>query len=372
MARTSKESEKTATEKKAAASNKPSSEAVANPTPAFSAESHASAESIVAESQIYRSRCGGALRAAREKQGLSVQDVANRLKISVKQIEALEADNFEALPEPTIVRGFIRNYAKQLRLNSEPLIDAYTVMVPSSLPYDLTVKSATKMKMTSNDKPKTNVYLWLGLGAVLLAAVWIFYQQYIQKPSPIEPTKPVVESALPIEPLPEVALPAIDRETIEVMDQALSLRPDNLTTTPDASLPTVTTDAASENSSTSTITEPANTKTQGLPKTVVTPKPSADQVESSTTEPVSALVPDENTARLEISATQQTWINVVDAGGKEVYSKILYEGNRELIEAKPPLKLTVGNASATKVTFNGKSQDLAPHTNVNVARITLK
>ena len=368
MARTSKESDKAATEKKTAASNKPTSEIVANPTPAIATESYASAESIVAESQIYRSRCGGALRAAREKQGLSVQDVANRLKISVKQIEALEADNFEALPVPTIVRGFIRNYAKQLRLNSEPLIDAYTVMVPSSLPYDLTVKSATKMKMTSNDKPKTNFYLWLGLGAVLLAAVWIFYQQYIQKPSPIEPTKPVVESALPIEPLPEVALPAIDRETIEVMDQALSLHPDNIATVPEASSPTVKTDGAPAGST----TETASTKTQTLPKPVVTPKPAADQVESSTTEPVSALVPDENTARLEISATQQTWINVVDAGGKEVYSKILYEGNRELIEAKPPLKLTVGNASATKVTFNGKSQDLAPHTNVNVARITLK
>jgi cytoskeleton protein RodZ len=368
MARTSKESDKTATEKKAAASNKPSSENVAIPTPSSVQDSHASGESIVADYQIYRSRCGGALRASREKQGLSVQDVANRLKISVKQIEALEADNFEGLPEPTIVRGFIRNYAKHLKLNSEPLIDAYIVMVPNNLPYELTVKSATNMKMNSSDKPKTSIYLWFGLGAVLLAVLWIFYQQYIQKPSPIEPTNPVAESAQPVEPLPEVALPAIDRETIDVMDQALSLHPDNSAIVPEVASPSLLTEGATPNSSTSTTTETAITKTQSE----VVPKPATDHIESTITEPISASVPNEDIARLEISATQQTWINVVDASGKEIYSKILYEGNRELIEAKPPLKLTVGNASATKVTFNGKSQDLAPHTNVNVARITLK
>jgi cytoskeleton protein RodZ len=365
MARTSKDSEKTVTEKKAAANNQPSAEAVAQPTSAPAPESHVNAESIVAESQIYRSRCGGALRAAREKQGLSVQDVANRLKISVKQIEALEADNFDALPEPTIVRGFIRNYAKQLRLNSEPLIDAYTVMVPSSLPYDLTVKSATKMKMTSNDKPKANVYLWLGLGAVLLAAIWIFYQQYIQKPSPIEPTKPVAEAVPQVEPLPEVALPAIDRETIEVMDEALSLHPDRALPAPETAAPETpapSTPLASANSP----AEPASaTNKTPVLAPAATPEPAAAV-------PVATTLAETENARLEISASQQTWINVVDASGKEVYSKILYEGNRELIEAKPPLKLTVGNASATKVTYNGKSQDLAPHTNVNVARITLK
>ena len=62
------------------------------------------------------SRCGGALRLAREKSGLTIHDIASRLKISPKQIIAIESDDFAALPESTIVRGFIRNYAKLLKI----------------------------------------------------------------------------------------------------------------------------------------------------------------------------------------------------------------------------------------------------------------
>jgi cytoskeleton protein RodZ len=370
MARTSKESAKSVAEKKATTQS--AVETVSSQAPEQET-------TVATESAIYRSRCGGALRAAREKQNLSLQEVANRLKMSVKQIEALEADHFDALPEPTIVRGFIRNYAKQLRLNSEPLIDAYTVMVPSSSPYDLTVKSAVNMKMTNGDKPKASIYLWLGLGAVLLAGLWVFYQQYIQKPSPVEPTQVVAEALPKPEPLPEVALPAIDRATIDAMDQALSLHPERTPPNPDstASAPAApsTTTAASGTVTTLAVPPVAPASPAVTPdKPAVTPdKPVTTIAEpalvASTTV---ASLQDASSARLEISAAQETWVNVVDASGKEVYSKILYEGNRELIEAKPPLKLIVGNASATKVTFNGKSQDLAPYTHVNVARITLK
>ena len=61
---------------------------------------------------------GGALREAREKLGLSVADVSNRLKFAPRQIEALEADDFARLPEIAFVRGFMRSYAKLLQIES--------------------------------------------------------------------------------------------------------------------------------------------------------------------------------------------------------------------------------------------------------------
>ncbi len=70
------------------------------------------------------SPCGGALRAAREKQKLSVQDIASQLRLGVRQVEALEADRYDKLPEPSIVRGFIRNYAKLLKIDAAPIIEA--------------------------------------------------------------------------------------------------------------------------------------------------------------------------------------------------------------------------------------------------------
>jgi cytoskeleton protein RodZ len=109
-----------------------------------------------AEYLVYsRSRCGGALRIAREKQGLSLNDVTSRLKISNKQLEAIESDNFAALPEATIVKGFIRNYAKLLKLDAEPLLDAYNVLVPSKEPLAFTIKPSSTMKVGGYKKPKT-------------------------------------------------------------------------------------------------------------------------------------------------------------------------------------------------------------------------
>jgi cytoskeleton protein RodZ len=148
----------------------------------------------VDDSVMQGSRCGGALSLARKSQGLSIHDIASRLRLSAKQIEAIEADNFAALPEPTIVRGFIRNYAKQLKIDAAPLLDAYHAMMPSATPHELIVKPSAKMKISSHEKPKLGVYVMAGLVLLLGFGAWLFYQNYIAKPSPITPVTTGVSS----------------------------------------------------------------------------------------------------------------------------------------------------------------------------------
>jgi len=65
---------------------------------------------------------GERLRAERERQGLSVHDVAQRLKYAPRQIEAIEADDFKALPGLTFVRGFVRGYARVLGIEGDGLV----------------------------------------------------------------------------------------------------------------------------------------------------------------------------------------------------------------------------------------------------------
>ena len=74
-------------------------------------------------------------------------------------------------------------------------------------------------------------------------------------------------------------------------------------------------------------------------------------------------------SKLEFAATQETWVSVTDANGREIYSKTLFEGNRESIEVKLPANITVGNSLGTSLSVNGKAVDLAPYTRVNVAHI---
>lgn len=67
---------------------------------------------------------GITLREAREGLGLSVLDVAERIKFAPKQVEALEANDFAHLPEAPFLRGFVRSYARMLSLDEAPLIAA--------------------------------------------------------------------------------------------------------------------------------------------------------------------------------------------------------------------------------------------------------
>lgn len=60
---------------------------------------------------------GAALRAERERRGLSIEDVANALKIGARQLRALEDADLSSLPHVAYTRGFIRAYAGFLGLS---------------------------------------------------------------------------------------------------------------------------------------------------------------------------------------------------------------------------------------------------------------
>jgi cytoskeleton protein RodZ len=310
---------------------------------------------VIDDAAYRRSRCGGALRQARETQGLSIQDVASKLRLGPKQIEAIEADQFEKLPEPTIVRGFIRNYAKLLKINAEPLLDAYIVIVPNSTRHEMTVKPATNMQVTSGDKPKVSSYLWAGLSALLALGIWLFYQNYIQKPSPTNPSTSTEISTT--EALPEPALPAAERAP----QSALPSQPSIELTLPPAADTVIPPSASTAPAGTA---NPAVVVPNSAPA-VVTP------VAPLPAEPVAPPAP-VNMSKLEFNASQETWINVVDASGREIYNKTIFAGSRESIDVTLPVNVTVGNAGATSLNMNGKTVNLAPHSRNNVAHIELK
>ncbi len=65
---------------------------------------------------------GQALAAARAELKLSVADVSQQIKYGVKQIAAIEADDYAKLPGTTFVRGMIRSYAKLVQIDPAPLL----------------------------------------------------------------------------------------------------------------------------------------------------------------------------------------------------------------------------------------------------------
>ena len=67
---------------------------------------------------------GAMLTATREEHGLSIADVAQALKLTQRQVEALETERFDLLPGVAFARGFLRNYARFLGLDPDPLLAA--------------------------------------------------------------------------------------------------------------------------------------------------------------------------------------------------------------------------------------------------------
>ena len=55
---------------------------------------------------------GERLKQTREQQGMSIEDVAGKLKLTPRQITAIEAEDWAALPERPFTRGFMRGYAR--------------------------------------------------------------------------------------------------------------------------------------------------------------------------------------------------------------------------------------------------------------------
>src|SRR5436309_485014 len=76
---------------------------------------------------------GSRLRGGRIQRGLTIDQVAQETRISARFLEALEEENFAALPAPVYVRGFLRSYANYLRIDANPLLEDLASVQGSSV-----------------------------------------------------------------------------------------------------------------------------------------------------------------------------------------------------------------------------------------------
>ncbi len=65
---------------------------------------------------------GGYLKREREMRGIALEDVAGAIRLSAKQLEAIEANEYHKLPHPVYVKGFIRAYARYLGLDENDAV----------------------------------------------------------------------------------------------------------------------------------------------------------------------------------------------------------------------------------------------------------
>lgn len=273
---------------------------------------------------------GVALKAARAAQNLSVAEVARQLRLSVSQVEALEAGAFDRLPGPVFVRGFIRNYARLLKIDADGILRA--------IKGGLAAPQARVEAPPSQNIPYPSAVVrrWprYVLAALLLTAGLVAYEFYWNEPTPATVSKPLAVPAA------VVAVPATPAQAVPPAADT-------------AAAPT----AAQESGPAG---EPAVQPASDAPKPLPAASPQSD-AQPQTGEGEVRLVFDDN-----------SWVQIRDRSGKTIFSRLNPGGTEQRVSGSPPFTLIVGNARGVRLTYNDHPVDLKRHIKVDVARLTLE
>lgn len=114
---------------------------------------------------------GEKLRQAREKRGFSIGEVAERLKLPARQIEALESGHYEGLPELVFVRGFLRTYSRFLELDENEVAAYLDRIMPQSRSNVYAVERKNEQSLNyQQTEVKKSFPKWV-LGTLVLAVI---------------------------------------------------------------------------------------------------------------------------------------------------------------------------------------------------------
>ena len=249
------------------------------------------------------------LGAARDAQGLSVADVSRALKFGTRQIEALERDDFSELKGNTFLRGFVRSYARFLKLDETPLLDALQQQVPTA-PVEVHELESMNAAMPQQTAPVAPARLrqWLVMAVLCLGVIglgWLAVQAgWFGAASP---DAGMVASS----PVAPVTVSETDRQGPAVV------------TAPQA-----------------TVMNPEEAAASGL-------------------------------RQLEFIFSGTSWVEVKDANQTTLLTGRFDENARQVTQGFPPFQIVIGNASAVKLRYENRSIDLQPHVRAEVARLTV-
>ncbi len=301
---------------------------------------------------------GALLRAAREQAGLSIDAVAQQLKLAPRQVKALEDDDFALLPGRTFVRGFARNYARLAKLDPDVVLaalpggNADSGLAAPTL--HSTAQSIGELPVTQGLRQSWARWA-IPLTLIAIIAAGVAYE--LLRPPASAPSAP---SAAP----PPAREPASEPKAAEA--PAAPTAP-AVTATPAPG-------AAPSSGVTSTLAAAPGTTVTALPNPVAAATTAQDPAAAmpSSTTAAEILGPQPGDRELVLTYRDHSWTEVRDRSGRLLLSAMMTPGSRKALFGQAPFELVIGNASDVTLTLDGKTVDLVAHTRQSVARLTLQ
>ena len=301
---------------------------------------------------------GAALRSARESLGISPEDVAGAMNLPVGIVRSLEENAFDTLPAGTFTRGYIRSYARLVRLDGDALIREYREATRDEAESELVVEVA---KPSLTELPQRHPG-WVFGGAVFgvalagAAVLWWAWPQEVEEAAVAEAL-----AAGDARRAPPGAPGGVARSPGEGAGEA------HRTAMEAGPVP-----ALAETFMDSTVDSEAATAGEGTVRPGAVP-PVADDAaaERAPLAPASPIVAGSGRDVLELAFENDCWVEVFDREGRVVHMDMSLGGQSLRLRGEAPFSVRLGNAPAAVVAFNGAPVDLGPHTRANVANLVL-
>jgi cytoskeleton protein RodZ len=269
------------------------------------------------------------LRQARQAQGLHIAALAAAIKVVPRKLELLESDQFDQLPDATFTRALAQTVCRTLKIDAAPVL----ALLPPVRGHRLE-QVAEGLNTPFRERPgRLEPSEWANIampalllaGLLLLAAVVIYLMP--------AGWSPLAKSALSrVTGAETTAAPASVTETVAAPRA------------PAAPAPVAAASAAGA--------------TDVMPPSAEEPPAPPPIINAS--------------GVLQLLPSEASWIEVIDARGKPLISRLVQPGESVGLDGVLPFKVKIGNANATEVMFRGQPLDLGPFTRDNMAKLELK
>ncbi len=306
---------------------------------------------------------GSLLAAARQKKNWSVQQAAEQLKLSPRQILALEANQYEALPQMAIVRGFARAYAKLLKIDA----DAVVALLPefgSVEQFDTALKPSLstpflESRLSLMGRQENNHKYLFGAALLAILAIGFLLLQKFERADFIKnlfSRDPVAVGVIVpervVDPLPALAPPA----------EVLRVAPASLVSSSDAGLTgnQKAVELASVAASSGAVSDNDGTSKNMLeaPLKVVNATPVANAEARGDV--------------MTLKFRQDTWMQIKKANGNIVTSHMARAGTEETFAVNEPLQVRIGNAAGVEGSLRGAPLEIFAGKGSNVVNLSVK
>lgn len=356
---------------------------------------------------------GSLMRIAREKAGLSIQQLANGMNLSQKQIMALESDDLSALPSATFVRGFVRNYARIVGCDPSQFDVMEVLGVEKSETPSFTLSPPAENMPILSNRADSNRRWMMAAGVIVLIGLiggyvkWDHVEQarslIIPQTETTVPAAPklsaedqpaanALNAAAPVsaEGAPTGSAPPSSSSANSNAAPSNSTAPNAVSSTaasataqPTQAGPSANSPALTKAPEIAKNTDPAKNSELGKNGVASSPAPSApasskvaatdaDAAAANAMVPPPRLDPSLPAFPVVLNLSQESWVDVREIGGKVFVHGMVKAGERREFQARGQVKVVIGNAPGVSLSWKGKAIDLTDSTKDSVAKLTLE